>query len=80
MIKSTNDHHKCELTLARFPSFATFASGRGGGGATPAGVSKLSIIELSEKSQRRLRHETMILIPWLTTGSLSLKFIINNHA
>ena len=37
----------CLITLARFPYFATFGSGRGG---WPPGVSKLRVIELSGKN------------------------------
>ena len=42
------------LTLARFPYFATIASGGGGGGGLmrPPRVSKLCVVELSGKSQR----------------------------
>ena len=36
------------INLARFPYFATFASGGGRGGwCSPPGVSKLSVVELS---------------------------------
>ena len=39
------------LTLARFPYYATFASA-GGEGCDPPSVSKLSVVELGEISQR----------------------------
>ena len=41
----------CLLTLARIQCFATFGR-TGGGGATPLGVSKRSVVELSGKDQR----------------------------
>ena len=43
---------KENLTLTRFPYFATFASGRGGGLVHPLAVSKFSVIKLSRGNQR----------------------------
>ena len=40
------------LTLARIRCFATFGRTVGGGGATPLGVSKRSVVELSGKDQQ----------------------------
>ena len=55
------------LTLARKPCFATFAGV--GGGATPPGVSKRSVVELRGKDQQiALAEYSRLVILFLVLG------------
>ena len=56
------------LTLARKRCFATFA-GQGGGGATPLGVSKRSVVELRGKDQQiALAEYSRVVVLFLVLG------------
>ena len=57
------------LTLARKRCFATFAHAGGGVGATPPGVWKRSVVELSGKDQRIALNEiSRLVVYFLTLG------------
>ena len=60
------------LTLARFLFFATFASG--GGGCDPPGVSKLSVLEFSEKNSGLLMTILAIGSAFLILGQNLTQF------
>ena len=59
----------CAISLARIRCFATFGRTGGGGGATPLGVSKRSVVELSGKDQ----HIALAEYSWLVVLFLVLR-------